>query len=317
MSVDIRVWSKERDLGSICQNTVYFTDFDIEQFLILRKRGVSKHTIVTLNSVTRMIKKNLNGVINQTTLAIHADDILATYKSASSIHKYFMYTRNFLKYLYKIRMDTNLLAFLAIFEKPKVRRERKLMTTRIITIEDIKELISRLERDENLTDYRKLQFKTLFLFLAYSGQRQITAYRTTAGQFREALTNNPPVLTIKAEHDKNKMAHYAPLHPEVIPYIERLVRGKDDDEIIFNIDRLEFWLANSKIPLIHTNGKWEIKDLRKFFEQKSDEIGFTDANKNFIMSHGVSSINWTSYKQFLPENVYVTYMKCWRDISLV
>ena len=43
-------------------------------------------------------------------------------------------------------------------------------------------------------------------------------------------------------------------------------------------------------------GKLELKDMRKFFEQKSDEIGFTDANKIFIMSHGVSSINWTSYK---------------------
>jgi len=48
-----------------------------------------------------------------------------------------------------------------------------------------------------------------------------------------------------------------------------------------------------------------------FFEQKSDEIGFTDANKNFIMSYDMSSINWTSDKQFLPENVYKRYMECW------
>jgi hypothetical protein len=36
--------------------------------------------------------------------------------------------------------------------------------------------------------------------------------------------------------------------------------------------------------------------MRKYFEQKSDEIGFSDANKNFIMTHGCSSIGWTSYK---------------------
>ncbi len=43
---------------------------------------------------------------------------------------------------------------------------------------------------------------------------------------------------------------------------------------------------------------------------KSDEIEFTDANQNFIMSHGVCSINWpSSYKQFLPENVNMRYME--------
>lgn len=68
--------------------------------------------------------------------------------------------------------------------------------------------------------------------------------------------------------------------------------------------------------LTHTNGSLQLKDIRKFFEQKSDEIGFNDANKNFIMSHGVSSINWTSYKQFLPENVYARYMDCWGIVSL-
>jgi hypothetical protein len=58
-----------------------------------------------------------------------------------------------------------------------------------------------------------------------------------------------------------------------------------------------------------------LKDLRKGFEQISDEIGFTDANKNFIMSHGVSSVNWQSYKQFLPDSVYKAYMKYWGDVK--
>lgn len=66
----------------------------------------------------------------------------------------------------------------------------------------------------------------------------------------------------------------------------------------------------------HTRGKLELKDLRKFFEQKSDEVGFNDENKNFIVSHGVSSINWQSYKQFLPENVYNRYMVCWGEVTI-
>jgi hypothetical protein len=65
----------------------------------------------------------------------------------------------------------------------------------------------------------------------------------------------------------------------------------------------------------HTREKIQHKDLRKLFEQKSGEICFTDANKNFIMSHGVSSINWASFKQFLPENVYKKYMEYWKDVK--
>lgn len=63
-------------------------------------------------------------------------------------------------------------------------------------------------------------------------------------------------------------------------------------------------------------GKLETKNLRKFFEQILDSIGFNDANKNFIMSHGVSSIKWTSYKQFLPENVYARHMECWKKVKI-
>ena len=76
------------------------------------------------------------------------------------------------------------------------------------------------------------------------------------------------------------------------------------------------WLFQNPVQLTNIDGKLQLKDLRKFFEQKSDEIGFNDANKNFIMSHGVSSINWTSYKQFLPENVYKRYIDCWGSVDI-
>ena len=76
------------------------------------------------------------------------------------------------------------------------------------------------------------------------------------------------------------------------------------------------YLNKANIPLNRTDGKFELRDLRKFFEQKSDEIGFTDANKNFVMSHGVSSVNWQSYKQFLPETVYKNYIEKWGKVRI-
>jgi integrase len=213
-------------------------------------------------------------------------------------------------------MDTNILSFIAIFEKPKTRRETKLLTSRIIITADIENALASINGDNTLSDERRLNFQTLLLFLSYSGQRTVTASRLTVSQFKEALSRNPNVLTVEARQDKIRLQHYVPLHPMLIELIQSLLANKLDSVVLFDYLGLQRWLRANPIALTHCNGKLQLKDLRKFFEQKSDEIGFNDANKNFIMSHGVSSINWTSYKQFLPENVYKRYMDCWANVVL-
>jgi integrase len=192
-----------------------------------------------------------------------------------------------------------------------------LLTSRIIIQEDIQKTLNDISNDATLSDDKKLNYQSLILFLSYSGQRTVTASRLTAKQFSEALNQNPPVLTVEAGQDKIRLQHYVPLHPLLLPYIKKVIIGKGDNDTVFDYLGLQRWLKHHTIAMSHTKGKLELKDLRKFFEQKSDEIGFTDANKNFIMSHGVSSINWTSYKQFLPENVYKRYMECWSGIIFI
>ena len=151
--------------------------------------------------------------------------------------------------------------------------------------------------------------------MAYSGQRPITTSRLTVKQFRYALQQKPPVLVVEAWQEKTRLEHYVPLHPAVIPYVENVIYNRNDNEIVFNHRRLQKWLTNNPIPLNRVNGKMELKNLRKAFEQISDRIGFVDANKNFMMAHCVSGVNWTSYKQFLPEDVYQRYFEKWRDIG--
>ena len=89
-----------------------------------------------------------------------------------------------------------------------------------------------------------------------------------------------------------------------------------DDAKLFNLNSLQMWFKRNPQSMNHTKGKLNAMDLRKFFEQKSDEIGFVDAHKNLIMSHGCGSIGWKSYKQFLPENVYKKYIECWGSVTL-
>ncbi len=214
-------------------------------------------------------------------------------------------------------MNPKILSYHSIFERPKNRQPIKLLTSRIIVQEDIQKALAAINHDPELSDAKKLNYHTSILFLSYSGQRTITASRLTVSQFKTALEQNPPVLTVNAEQDKIRMEHYVPIHPVLIPLIEKVITGKTNEDLVFDYLGLQRWLKYHPISMSHTRGKMQQRDLRKFFEQKSDEIGFNDANKNFIMSHGVSSINWTSYKQFLPENVYKRYMDCWKSIKLV
>jgi hypothetical protein len=58
-------------------------------------------------------------------------------------------------------------------------------------------------------------------------------------------------------------------------------------------------------------------DLKKFTEQHGDIILWDQSNRAYIMTHGVSGIDWKHYKHPLPENVYDIYMRYWRDTEFV
>jgi hypothetical protein len=46
-----------------------------------------------------------------------------------------------------------------------------------------------------------------------------------------------------------------------------------------------------------------------------DVLQWDQSNKNYIMTHGVSGVDWRFYKHPLPENVYDVYMKSWRGVD--
>jgi len=300
------------DQGS---HSVYFSHDELNSFVKYRSRGITRNSVNIIKKVGSEIWSTLNGVINTKNLEKLSDFFIAKCKSVSALEKCFNYTRAFFNYLYKLTMNPKILSYHSIFERPKNRQPIKLLTSRIIVQEDIQKALNSIASDSELTDVKRLNYQSLILFLSYSGQRTITASRLTVSQFKTALERDPHVLTVDAEQDKIRLQHYVPLHPVLIPIIEKIITGKNEDDLVFDYLGLQRWLKYHPISMSHTKGKLQQRDLRKFFEQKSDEIGFTDANKNFIMSHGVSSINWSSYKQFLPETVYNRYMACWANVN--
>jgi hypothetical protein len=143
-----------------------------------------------------------------------------------------------------------------------------------------------------------------------------TMMKLTVGQLHESLRSAKPVLRVEPHQDKIRMAHYVPLHPQVVEAIQPLLDGRQDDELMFQHGSFWMWAKRQKIPMSRFNGHFVLGDLRKFAEQHGDAIGWDQSNRAYIMTHGVSGIDWKHYKHPLPENVYDVYIKCWVDVSL-
>ncbi len=145
----------------------------------------------------------------------------------------------------------------------------------------------------------------MVIFGAYSGQRPYTLKRLRNEQFRKALNSKPPVLIVEASQDKIGMKHYVLLHPDVVPFLKELlkIRKKQGKEKMFEYGSMENQLKRAKIELEHSdlidNPKerhFVIGDLRKFAEQMADKIKWDVSNKNYILTHGVASVDWSRYK---------------------
>ena len=255
--------------------------------------------------------------MNKTNIDALCSYVLNKYRCNYAKNKVLNFAKAFLKYLTKTRLDTRYHAFSLFLEKPKILKERKNVTSRIVTKEDITNVLRRInqaERDGMLDSYRAQQFTAFVLFGAYTGQRHMaTTMKLTVGQFRNALKLEKPVVHVKPSQDKIKMERYVPLHPRVIEAVEPLLNGRGDDEPMFQFNVIYKWMKREKIPLTRISGHFVLGDLRKFAEQYGDIIQWDQSNRAYIMTHGVGGIDWKQYKRPLPEHVYDVYMKYWRD----
>jgi hypothetical protein len=75
-------------------------------------------------------------------------------------------------------------------------------------------------------------------------------------------------------------------------------------------------MKRQKIPMSQFKGHFVLGDLRKFCEQGGDAIGWDQSNRAYIMTHGVSGIDWKHDKHPLPEHVYYGFIKYWHNTRL-
>jgi hypothetical protein len=130
--------------------------------------------------------------------------------------------------------------------------------------------------------------------------------KLTVGQLRESLEALKPVLRVEPHQDKIRMEHYVPLHPQVIEAIQPLLDGRQDDELTFQHGSFWMWVKRQQIPMSQFDGHFVLSDLREFAEQYGDVIQWDQSNRAYIMTYGVSGIDWKHCKHPLPEHVYTS-----------
>ena len=297
-----------------------FSESDLNNFVAHRKTGLAAKSLDWIDRASLALWKSTKGEVSRRTVTTLRESVLAKYSSPDSHSKVLSFAVAFLKFLAKTKMEPRYTSFEVYLEMPRAVKERKSMTQRIVTkddIENVLEFIKQAERDEKISAERSAQYSAIVIFGAFTGQRsEATLAKLTVGQFMEALQSEKPVLQVKSSQDKIRMSHFVPLHPQVISAVKSIRGGRKDEGHAFAYSSFLSWIKRQKIPMTLFNGHFVFGDLRKFCEQHGDIIQWEHTNRAYVLTHGVSGVDWSFYKHPLPDSVYDIYMKYWGGVSL-
>ncbi|MGZ4882855.1 MAG: hypothetical protein ACXVI0_10720 [Halobacteriota archaeon] len=247
-------------------------------FVDARVTGLAEKSRYWINRAAQLLWRNSRGEVSRATMQRVRAATFTRYTCEWSHRKTLNFTRSFLKYLTKTRLDTRYAAFEVFLEMSKTIKARKVVTSRIVTKTDVENVLSHIQRAEQagaISRGRALQYAAFVMLGAYTGQRSLaTIARLTVGQFRKALDCDKPVLHVTAKQDKIRMEHYVPLHPAVIGALRPLFDGKKDGAKLFEYNSTQMWVKRAKIPTVRFKGHFVLGDLRKFAEQHGDIIGW-------------------------------------------
>jgi hypothetical protein len=317
---DPQVRSKEVPKEGLASLELQFDRDELINYTEYRKTELTLKSADWINRASNAFWLSTHGIISAKTLTDLRERTLAKYKSEDSKSKVLTFAAAFLKYLAKTHLDMQYRSFELFLERPRRIKVRMNVTSRIVTKEDIERVLGHIhsaERTGIISRSRAEQYTAFTVFGALTGQRSMaTMAKLTVGQFRETVRLEKPVLHVKSNQDKIRMAHYVPLAPQVIAAIQPLLDGRQDEELMFKHGSFWMWIKRQKIPMSRFAGTFVLGDLRKWTAQYADISGWEQSNRAYVMTHDISSVSWRHYRNPLPENVYKVYMQYWRDVDL-
>ena len=181
---------------SLASLELHFTKQELTSYTDFRKVGLSIASLPWINKCSCTFWSATKGVVNKERLGLLRERAMVRYGDAYAKRKVMNFAKAFLKYLSKTRFDTRYKEFDLFLEMPKAIKESKRVTQRIVTTDDVKNVLSAIEQSGERREFTTRQcqnYKALVLFGAYTGQRPIATIRKlTVGQFRAALRHDPP-----------------------------------------------------------------------------------------------------------------------------
>jgi hypothetical protein len=222
-------WGVDEDSGiseSLASFELYCSPEELESFLSFRLAGLSRYSLGWPRRAAAVFWECTQGRISKAHMEALRTYALDKFHSSDTQAKFLYYAKAFLTYLTKTRLDSRYESFRLFLVLPKAIKTCKLLTGRIVTIEDVQNVLAflkvRYTRGE-LDERHYVAYKASVIFGAFTGQRpDATISRITAGQVKEALKfrSREPTLHVSADQDKIRMAHFVPLHPRVIEAVE-------------------------------------------------------------------------------------------------
>jgi hypothetical protein len=295
-----RLLESERDNLNTDSEKLSFEKEDLDRYVEQRKTGIRTKSIDWINRAAQALWGCTRGDISYQTMTALRTFALEKYNSVDSHSKVLSFARAYLSHLAKTRQDPRYQSFNAYLDLPKALTERKAVTSRIVTKDDINNVlrhIKKAEQDGHLTSQKSAQYSAFVVFGAFSGQRsESTMSRLKVSQFRQAIASEKPVLQIESSQDKINMAHYVPIHPQAVPFLQPLIEGREEDERMFDYQSLLMWIKREKIQMSRFKGHFVLGDLRKFAEQYGDIIQWEQSNRSYILTHDVSGVSWSNYR---------------------
>ena len=308
-----------RPISASADLNLYFSESDLNNFVAHRKTGLAAKSLDWIDRASLALWESTRGEISHRTVKALRDTVLDKYASPDSHSKVLSFAVGFLKFLAKTKMEPRYTSFEVYLEMPRAVKERKSVTERIVTkddIENVLEYIKRAEQRGDISTEKSAQYSPFVIFGAFTGQRSLaTMEKLTVGQFREALKAEKPVLQVESSQDKIRMSHFVPLHPQVVKAVQPLLKGRKKEARVFAYVSFLMWIKRQKITMSRFKGHFVLGDLRKFAEQHGDTIQWEQSNRAYVLTHGVSGVDWRFYKHPLPDSVYDIYMNYWGSVS--
>ena len=118
-----------------------FTRGVLDGYLTLRAAGLSPKTVTWLKKSAELFWNATKGIVSISTLKNLHNHIIKKYRGADAKRKVLQFARAFLRYMSSISFDQRYAAFDLFLQLPRSVKEQKRVTNRIVTKEDVENVL--------------------------------------------------------------------------------------------------------------------------------------------------------------------------------